>query len=605
MLARYKSFVVILVLIFASTYSLPVLYPDNPSLDISSVNKVYSDEDLSTLISSLLKKDSIEYIDIRSSNGSYTVVFASQDLQTIAQRKLIDGLPQDYTVALSSVSTTPRWLSSLGARPMKLGLDLRGGVHFLLEVDLASLMEQKLLNYSKEIKTWLRNNKIRYRKVELDEKAIVIDLRNDDKEVVLSGLRKNFSELEMLKSNTGSKLQYAFTASKEKEIVDYAIGQNLITLRNRVNELGVSEPVVQRQGKNYITVQLPGVANAADAKRILGTTANLEFRLEADPDTYGIYFPFKNSNRKAFLQRNIIVTGDNIESASASFDENMQPQVNINLDNKGGKLMTRATATAIGKRMAVIFIEHKLPPKGLGSNSKTKQYIEKNVISFATVQSVLGNQFRITGLDSPQEASQLALLLRSGSLAAPVMIVQERTIGPSLGQQNIEHGINAIVLGFILVMLFIFFYYRIFGLIANAALLFNIMMITACMSLLGAVLTLPGMAAIVLTVGMAVDANVLIFSRIKEELKKGLQPKVAINNGYDKAFITILDANVTTLIAALILFAVGTGAVQGFAITLSLGILTSMFSSIIFTRVCIHLVYGIRSQCNVISIGKY
>lgn len=605
MLVRYKSFLVVLVLIFASIYSLPVLYPDNPSLDISSVNSVSSDEEFSNLISSLLKKDSIDYIDIRHSNGSYTVVFASQDLQTIALRKLVDGLPQGYIVALSSVPATPGWLSALGGKPMKLGLDLRGGVHFLLEVDLASLIDQKLLNYSKEIKGWLRNQKIRYRKVELEDGVIIIDLRNDDKDSVLSGLRKKFSELEMLKSNSGSKLKYVFTASEEKEIVDYAIGQNLITLRNRVNELGVSEPVVQRQGKNYITVQLPGVANAADAKRILGSTANLEFRLEADTDTYGLYVPFKNSNRKAFLQRDIIVTGDNVESASASFDENMQPQVNINLDNKGGKLMTRATSSAIGKRMAVIFIEHKLSPKGLDPNTKLKQYIEKSVISFATVQSVLGNQFRITGLDSQQEASRLALLLRSGSLAAPVMIVQERTIGPSLGQQNIEHGINAIVLGFILVMIFILFYYRTFGLIANAALIFNILMITACMSLLGAVLTLPGMAAIVLTVGMAVDANVLIFSRIKEELKKGVQPKVAINSGYDKAFITILDANITTLIAALILFAVGTGAVQGFAITLSLGILTSMFSAIIFTRVCVHLVYGIRSQCNIISIGKY
>ena len=405
--------------------------------------------------------------------------------------------------------------------------------------------------------------------------------------------------------NGKEQILLKFSELKVKQIIDYAIGQNLTTLRNRVNELGVSDPLVQRQGKKHIAVQLPGVQNAAAAKQILGATANLEFRIEARGGESGSSYSFRNSQRTARLQHDIIATGDNVVNASASFDENSQPQVNIKLDSKGGKKMTRSTSAAIGERMAVVFIEHKTSKEVSRVTGKKKKYVEKGIISLATIQTTLGNQFRITGLDSQPEASQLALLLRAGALAAPVYIVQERTIGPSLGQQNIDTGVFAIVLGFILVLIFMAFYYRVFGVVANCALILNILLVTACMSVIGATLTLPGMAGIVLTIGMAVDANVLIFSRIKEELKNGVLARSAIDAGYDKAFTTIIDANITTLLAAIILFSIGTGPIKGFAITLSLGILTSMFSAIVFTRCCVHLIYDRQTNLKKLSIGNY
>ncbi|PIQ40192.1 MAG: protein translocase subunit SecD, partial [Thalassolituus sp. CG17_big_fil_post_rev_8_21_14_2_50_53_8] len=394
-----------------------------------------------------------------------------------------------------------------------------------------------------------------------------------------------------------------------KEFEDYAIKQNLTTLRNRVNELGVAEPLVQRQGRNRIVVELPGVQDTAEAKKILGKAANLEFRLEAEPGASRFQteeYAFRNEQfRTARLEKAIIATGDSVTNAQPSFDENGFPQVNIDLDAKGGAMMTQVTRKAVKRRMAVLFVERK--PKTTYElvdgveTPKTIQIVEKSIISLATIQSTLGNSFRITGLESA-EASELALLLRAGALAAPMYFVEERTVGPSLGKENIEMGINSVVLGLALVLVLMAVYYRLFGLVANVALLANIVILIALMSMIGATLTLPGIAGIVLTVGMAVDANVLIFARIREELGNGRSPQQAIHEGYNRAFITIFDANLTTLIVAVILFAVGTGPVKGFAVTLSFGIITSMFTAIVLTRAIINWIYGGR-RIETLSIG--
>ncbi|MEY3038112.1 MAG: protein translocase subunit SecD, partial [Pseudomonadota bacterium] len=397
-----------------------------------------------------------------------------------------------------------------------------------------------------------------------------------------------------------SSLKINLSEQTLREIEDYAIKQNLTTLRNRVNELGVAEPLVQRQGRNRIVVQLPGIQDAAAAKRIIGKTANLEFRLEAKPDASRATtetYPFRSEEgRTAVLERDVIITGSSVANAQSNFDENGQPQVSISLDSKGGQLMSRVTRDAIQRRMAVLFVEHKartvMETVDGAQVAKRVPYVEKKIISLATIQSTLGNSFRITGLDSAQESSELALLLRAGALAAPIYFVEERTVGPSMGAENIELGMISVQIGFAVVMLFMLAYYRVFGLIANIALGFNLVMLVAVMSILSATLTLPGIAGIVLTVGMAVDANVLIFERIKEELKNGMPVQSAINAGFSRAFTTILDANITTLLAGVILFAMGTGPVKGFAITLSVGIITSMFTAILVTRLMVNLVYG-------------
>ena len=390
-----------------------------------------------------------------------------------------------------------------------------------------------------------------------------------------------------------------YNESKIKEIEDYALKQNLTTLRNRVNELGVSEPLVQRQGRNRIVVELPGVQDTAGAKRILGKTANLEFRLEAAASEPSDSFPFRDRSRgTAALSKNIIVTGESVSNAKSSFDENGFPQVNITLDGPGGKSMLRNTKDNIGRRLGVLFVEQrtrarKLEVDGEAVQQRVRSY-KKEIISLATIQDALGNRFRVTGLDNPAEAAELALLLRAGALAAPMDFVEERTVGPSLGQENIDLGVRSVIIGMALVMLFMVVYYRVFGLAANIALLVNFMLLVAVMSMLSATLTLPGIAGIVLTVGMAVDANVLIFARIREELKNRMSPQAAIDAGFDRAFVTIMDANLTTLLVAVILYAVGTGPVKGFAVTLSIGIVTSMFTAIMGTRALVNLVYGGR-----------
>ncbi len=488
---------------------------------------------------------------------------------------------------------------------MTLGLDLRGGVHFLLEVDMEAALTQRLEVNASAMRELLRSERIRYRNTTIDDRSLSIDFASsEDRDAARRLISRDFPNFEYTNEGDGRASSLVMTLSDMtvNEIQDYAINQNLTTLRNRVNELGVAEPMVQRQGPSQIVVELPGVQDTVAAKRIVGATANLEFRLEArndTPDAETERFEFRNDpSRSAELMRDVIITGDSVSSASNSFDENGRPQVNINLDGTGGTLMNRATRTNIGRNMAVLFIEHKsedrieVDPETGEETIVREPYTERGLISLATIQSALGNSFRITGLDSPTEAAELALLLRSGSLAAPIYFVQERTIGPSLGAENIERGLLSVQIGLLLVVLFMLVRYKVFGVFANVALALNLTLLVAVMSMLGATLTLPGIAGIVLTLGMAVDANVLIFERIREELRNGMSIQQAIYAGYERAFTSIVDANITTLLVAVILFSIGTGPVKGFAVTLSIGILTSMFTALLVTRAMVNLTYG-------------
>ncbi|MGB0467189.1 MAG: protein translocase subunit SecD [Pontibacterium sp.] len=617
MLNRYplwKNLLVLFVLVIGGLYAAPNLYPDDHAIQVTGTRDVYQvDQQLLDRATTFLTKEGIPFKSSELNARSGLIRFPDGDAQLKAKAVIANVLGDNYVVALNLAETTPDWLNSIGAGPMKLGLDLRGGVHFLLEVDLPQAVAQKLDNYAADIKRKLRTEKLRYRTVETqaDGSLAVKFTKAETREAALTFLRKEYQDF-LISADDREKGYFVvvnLTESKIREIEDYALKQNLTTLRNRVNELGVAEPLVQRQGRNRIVVQLPGIQDTAAAKRIIGKTATLEFRLESQPTasraTTETYEFRSEPGRKATLEKSVIIKGDNVANAQASFDETGQPQVNITLDSLGGELMNRTTRNAVKRRMAVLFVEHKARTvyKQVDGEqiAERKPYVEKHIISLATIQSVLGNQFRITGLDGAGESSELALLLRAGALAAPIYFVEERTVGPSLGAENIELGVTSVQIGFALVLIFMLVYYRVFGLLANLALTLNLVLLVAVMSMLSATLTLPGIAGIVLTVGMAVDANVLIFARIKEELKNGLPPQSAINAGFDRAFTTILDANVTTLLAAVILFAMGTGPVKGFAITLSVGIVTSVFTAILVTRALVNLVYGGR-QLKTLSI---
>ena len=598
---------ILLVLALGVIYALPNLYPAQPAIQVAYTDSGKSaDQALLETVTESLDNRSINYDEIFLRDNNIVAKFFSIDDQlsakTILQRALLD----EAIIALNLEPTTPQWLKDIGGRPLKLGLDLSGGVHFLLEVDiesaLTSRLEAQLNSYRKTFrdqKIYLTNSSSKdmtmlFEFKDADEYNSARRILNTDNIVGINGPMYSITE-----NSERNLLSVAYTDASIKEIRDYAVGQNLTTLRNRVNELGVSEPVVQRQGSSRIVVQLPGVQDPTAAKKIIGKTANLEFRLEAKPNASRLRkeeFEFKDSFRTAFLEKNIVVTGDRVTNASTGFDENGQSQVNITLDMQGGRSMQRATGPNIGRGLAVLFVEQKSKSEIAEDDDGNEvivqtAYVEKNIISLATIQANLGTSFRITGVGSPQEASELALLLRAGALAAPMKFVEERTVGPSLGKENIETGFRSVVIGFLLVVLFMALYYRMFGIAANVALFSNLILIMGIMSILGAALSLPGIAGIVLTVGMAVDANVLIFSRIREELKSK-NPQSAINDGFSRAFVTIFDANVTTLIASLVLYTIGTGPIKGFAITLSIGIVTSMFTAILVTRSIVNLVYG-------------
>ena len=603
----YQYLLILIVLVLGALYALPNLYPTQPSIQVAYTDSARSaDQSLLNDLEQILDESKVQYDDMFLRENKIVIKLPDVDTQieskTILQQTLLDRV----IIALNLEPSTPQWLKDLGGNPVKLGLDLSGGVHFLLEVDIDTAQQGRLELLLDTYRKTFKDEKIKYESSSIKDLALFFQFSDKtsynkalkkyrDESLGIAGIQYIITEKP---SSNILLLEYSDIALRE--IRDYAVGQNLTTLRNRVNELGVSEPIVQRQGANRIVVELPGVQDPTAAKKIIGKTANLEFRLEANARTSPLRkeeYNFKeNDFQTAFLERAVVVTGDRVTNANTGFDESGFSQVNITLDMQGGRAMQKATSGNIGRGLGVLFVEQKnkselvINDKGESVIEQTS-YIEKNIISLATIQAVLGTSFRITGVGSPAEASELALLLRAGALAAPMKFVEERTVGPSLGKENIELGMKSIVIGFSLVVLFMALYYKVFGLAANVSLIINLVLITGIMSLLGATLTLPGIAGIVLTVGMAVDANVLIFSRIREELKEK-NPQQAINDGFSRAFVTIFDANVTTLITALILYIIGTGPVKGFAITLSIGIITSMFTAIMCTRAMVNLVYG-------------
>ena len=599
--------IIFVVLVLGFTYALPNVYPTQPSIQVAYTDSGKSaDQILLNQLEDTLKETNSDFDNLFLRDNKIVIQFSTLDQQlnakTILQNKFLDKV----IIALNLEPTTPDWLKSLGGRPVKLGLDLSGGVHFLLEVDIDTAEQGRLELLLDTYRKTFKEDRIKVTDSSIKDLALHFEFKDKDSyNKALKQYRTDSPGITgiqyiITERPTANKLVLEYSDIALREIRDYAVGQNLTTLRNRVNELGVSEPVVQRQGSSRIVVELPGVQDPTAAKKIIGKTANLEFRLEANSRTSPLRkeeFNFKNNEyATAFLERAVVVAGDRVTNASTGFDESGFSQVNITLDMQGGRALQKATSGNIGRKLAVLFVEQKNKSElVVDENGKSviqqTSYIEKNIISLATVQAVLGTSFRITGVGNPQEASELALFLRAGALAAPMKFVEERTVGPSLGKENIELGMKSIMIGFTLVVLFMALYYRVFGLAANISLLLNLVLITGIMSLLGATLTLPGIAGIVLTVGMAVDANVLIFSRIREELKEK-DPQSAIHDGFSRAFVTIFDANITTLIAALVLYIIGTGPIKGFAVTLSIGIITSMFTAIVCTRAMVNIIYG-------------
>ncbi len=616
----WKYVLLILVIGFGFIYALPNIYSPDPAIQITSNSRAAElNDELLQAVGNTLQQAGIDYFGAEITPEGFAMIRLRDAGQQLAAQKavqtLLDGAPYQgedkrYVVALNRASTTPDWLSSLGASPMNLGLDLAGGVHFLLEVDTPKAVADRMEDMQETIKKGIRDKRLFNVDVQLKGRTLTLTTPNEDtQKALISIMQESLPDLSRQRGSDGGSYWVRGTLEDRviQEIEDHAVSQNLTTIRNRVNELGVSEPLVQRQGRNRIVVELPGVLDAAGAKKILGKTANLEFRLEAAPDaplTQKERFEFYTEEERQlrgpkFLERRRIITGERVVNAVSGFDDQSNsPKIDITLDGEGGTLMHHATRNEVGRNMGVLFIDYYTEKQRVVENGQVVEKeiskADKKIINLATIRSALGVRFQITGLDSPKEANDVALLLRAGSLAAPMVFVEERTIGPSLGAENIAMGVESVKLGLLMLVLFMLAYYKVFGLAANIALGMNIILLTALMSILGATLTMPGIAGIVLTMGMAVDANVLIFSRIKEELKAGLPTQSAIHAGFDRAFTTIMDANITTLIVAFILFVIGTGPVKGFAVTLSLGILTSVFTAIVGTRAVINLIYGNR-----------
>lgn len=600
----------VVVISLAAIYALPNVYAPDPAVQISGESGATDiSERVLVRAQNILSDAEIEYFGgIISGDGKSALLrLNSAADQLLAKDALQNALGQEeYVVALNLAPTTPEWLRSLGAKPMNLGLDLSGGVHFLLEVDTEAALKTNIESVGSQVRTLLRENDVRYIRPRVEDSSMLFGVRSEeDRITAINAIRASNPDLlvERVDGGTTAEVSVTYTEFAINEIRQNAITQNLTSLKNRVNEIGVSEPLVQRQGANRIVVELPGVQDTAEAKRIIGKTANLEFRLEYEPGSSELREEFSYASSDvgfgtALLESTNIVTGESVTNASTGFDENGRPQVSITLSSDGGTKMNHATRNNVGRKMGVLFIESKTrtletDSDGDGAND-TEKYEEKSIINLATIQSPLGVSFRITGVGSQYEAQELALLLRAGALAAPMEFVEERTVGPSLGAANIAAGVTSIQIGLVLVVIFMLVYYRLFGIFANISLAANLVLLTAAMSILGATLTLPGIAGIVLTLGMAVDANVLIFSRIREELKNGVPPQSAINAGYERAWSTILDANLTTLIVAAILWLIGSGPVQGFAVTLFIGILTSMFTAVVGSRAIVNLIIGSR-----------
>ena len=594
----WRYLMIAFVVAIGAIYAAPNLYGTDPALQISARRSAPVDEALGARIEAALKAVNIEPMRVELADNRLLLRFENDQQRTQASTQLEESLDdRQYVIALNLAPRTPDWLLALGGQPMYMGLDLRGGVHFLMQVDVDAVSKQSDERFVSELRAGLREEKIRYRSITPNVSGGVTAqfLKAEVKNAAVDFIDDEFVDLIVSDQSTPHEFVLHLQPSEEflSEARMTALKQNLTTLRNRVNELGVAEPVIQQQGQSRIVVQLPGVQDPAEAKKLLGATATLEFRMvdtsgDAEAAVAGrvpvsskLYY--ERSGEPVLLSKRVMLTGDSIIDASSGIEQNSgSPAVFVTLDGKGAKIFSRATREKIGKPMAVVYIEqHQGRPIS-------------EVISIATIQDELSKRFQITGLDSTEEAYTLALLLRAGALAVPIEIIEERTVGPSLGQENIDRGLNSVVIGLVLVLIFMALYYKVFGLIADLALALNIVLIVALLSLLQATLTLPGIAGIVLTVGMAVDANVLIFQRIREEIKNGNSPQASIHAGYEKAFSTIADANITTLIAAIVLFNFGTGPIKGFAVTLSLGIITSMFTAIIGTRGLVNLIYGNR-----------
>ncbi|CAH9054209.1 Protein translocase subunit SecD [Pseudoalteromonas sp. CIP111854] len=603
----WKYLLVLVVLAVGILYATPNLYGRDPAIQISGTKGASADLSVLDQVNNTLAKNNITVKSSVFENGQVLVRFKNVEEQLKAQDILRVNLSEDYISAINMSPAQPEWLKALGGNPMKLGLDLSGGVHFTMEVDMVTALDNALETMEQDFKSDLRGEKLRYRSVRrvAGSDRLQVTMREaTDKEAAERFLQSRYPLYNFIDDSSNDVAFYVnLSDQKFKEIRDYAIKQNETIIRNRINQLGVAEPNVQRQGAERIIVQLPGVQDTARAKEILGATATLEFR-EVDENAdvraaaQGRIPPGTEviNHKDGFpvvLKKRIILEGSHITGAQSGMDEYQRPQVSINLDSKGGAKMNAFTKRAIGKRMATVFIEYKPSGKKDASGKALPPIKVEEVINVATIQARLNNSFRITGIDNPAEAHNLSLLLRAGALVAPIQIVEERTVGPSLGQENIDAGMTAVGLGFAFVLAFMLAYYKGFGLVANLALAANLVLIVGVMSMIpGATLTLPGIAGIVLTVGMAVDANVLIFERIREELADGRSPQQAVHHGYDSAFSTIFDANITTLIAAIILFSVGTGPIAGFAVTLAIGIITSMFTAIVGTRAVINFCIG-------------
>ena len=603
----WKYIALIVALVFGIIYALPNLFGEDPAVQVSHRITSLTQEEM-LLIEQTLANSNINIKSSGITEGRALIRFDDENIQLQAADVLKSSLDKQYLVALNLAPATPGWLRALNASPMYLGLDLRGGVHFLMEVDMVAAIKRLEESLLSDIRSHMRSEKIRYRGVTRDETGLHIRFRDADNIYqALDSLEDQYKELAFEMDEQDLVINAKLTEVAIRDEKRAALQQNIITLRNRVNELGVAEPVIQQQGDSRIVVQLPGIQDTAGAKKILGATATLEFRLAEGTRTdwedaektgripLNALLYHERDGSPVLLKRRVIVTGDQIIDAASTIDQQKGvPAVSVRLDGKGAKKMGETTRENVKKPMAVVFIENKVESKQVGDEVVKKRTTVKEVINVSTIQEQFSARFQITGLES-QEARDLALLLRAGSLRAPVEIIEERTVGPSLGKDNITQGFRSVIIGFVLVLVFMAIYYKSFGLIANVALTANLVFIVAILSLLQATLTMPGIAGIVLTVGMAVDANVLIFERIREEIRNGNSPQASIHAGYEKAFSTITDANVTTLLAAIVLFSLGTGPVKGFAVTLSIGIITSMFTAIVGTRSIVNLIYGGRN----------
>ena len=605
----WKHLLVLIVVLVGAFFALPNVFDQDPALEISGSRRAEVNETTAGAVSKALEGAKVNVKAVEGpALGKILVRYPDSESQLRGKEVLEEALGPDYTFALTLSTDLPEWIRSLGALPMYLGLDLRGGIHVLIDVDMDAAVAQALERYSGDIRTLLREKKLRYTTVSMEGDAVSVKFRDAGvRDEAASAIENEFRDLlvENVDAGDGFVLLAGMKEREQQEVRKFALDQNITTLRNRVNALGVAEPIIQQQGERRIVVQLPGAQDPAKLKEILGATATLEYRLEDTEHSVqdavdgkipvGSKLYQTREGQPILLKKRVIVTGNQITDASSGFDQRTgQPAVFVSLDGQGARRMRNVTTENVGKPMAVVFIETRTETRIVDGEKVTRKFPVEEVISVANILEPFGRRFQTTGLDSTEEARDLALLLRAGALAAPIDIVEERTIGPSLGQDNIDQGFISVVLGLVVVMVFMALYYRVFGLVANLALALNLVLIVAVLSMLQATLTLPGIAGIVLTVGMAVDANVLIFERIREEIRIGNTPQASIHSGYEKAFSTIVDANVTTLIAAVVLFSFGTGPIKGFAVTLFIGILTSMFTAIIGTRSVINLIYGGR-----------